>query len=410
MSGARELRLGRIHGIEIAIDRSWIFIVLLMSWSLASAFAHWHPLWKSFTTIATAIASSLLFFGSVLLHELAHSLVAQRYGVPVTRITLFLFGGISNMEREPPSAGAEFWTAVVGPLTSIALGLVLLAIGSAVTHVPGDVLRDPGADLARLSPAATLLMWLGPINIVVGAFNLLPGFPLDGGRILRAAIWGATRNLHLATRLASFIGQALGWAMILAGVAVVFGANVPYVGRGVASGLWLAFIGWFLSSAASQTWRRQLVREVLEGLTVSRLMAAPPPVVRLRENLSSVIAGVMMRSPDRAFPVVDDGGEFVGLLTFEDVRKAHASAFHGVRDDQVFAKTEVSRVMTPRDQLVVASPREDLGDAADKMARADVSQLPILDAGDHLVGMLLRRDVLRWIELHVRQGARHYAH
>jgi Zn-dependent protease len=401
MNGARGLRLGRMFGIEIAIDPSWIFIAVLMSWSLTAAFARWHPDWSGLTALATAVVATALFFFSVVLHELAHSLVARRFGIPVERITLFLFGGVSNIEREPPSAKAEFLTAVVGPLTSIVLGVILLAIGASAVRLPGDLSRDATADFANLSPAQSLLLWLGPINIVVGAFNLIPGFPLDGGRMLRSAIWGATGNLHAATRWASAIGLAIGWGLVFVGVAIVFGAHVPFLGRGVIAGLWLAFIGWFLASAAAQTWRRQLVREVLEGIPVSRLMVPPGPPIDARTDLDTLVRDWLIRSGDRAFPVGAVDGRFLGLVTFADVRRAPR---------EEWSRVTVEEVMTPLSKLVTTNPREDLANAADKLARADVSQLPVVDGDRGLVAMLQRRDVLRWIELHIQQGAHRYAH
>ena len=401
MNGARGLRLGRIFGIEIAIDSSWVFIALLMSWSLTAAFARWHPDWSSATALATAVVATVLFFFSVVLHELAHSLVARRYGVPVQRITLFLFGGVSNIEREPPSAMAEFLTAAVGPLTSVVLGVALLTVGAWAVRWPADLANDASADLASLSPAQSLLLWLGPINVVVGLFNLIPGFPLDGGRMLRAAIWGATGNLHAATRWASAIGQAIGWGLVLTGVAMVFGAPVPFFGRGVVSGLWLAFIGWFLSSAAAHTWRRQLVREVLEGVPVSRLMTAPGPEIPAHTDLNTLVSDWLIRGGERAFPVADDSGRFLGLVTFADVRRTQREAW---------ASTDAAQVMTPLSDLITTTAREDLADAADKLARVDVSQLPVVDANGGLVAMLQRRDVLRWIELHIQGGAHRYAH
>jgi Zn-dependent protease len=401
MNGARGLRLGRIFGIEIAIDPSWVIIALLMSWSLTAAFARWHPDWTSATALATAVVATVLFFLSVVLHELAHSLVARRYGVPVERITLFLFGGVSNIEREPPSAGAEFLTAVVGPLTSIVLGVVVLTLGAWAVKLPPDLADDASADLASLSPVQSLLLWLGPINVVVGVFNLIPGFPLDGGRMLRAAVWGATGNLHLATRWASAIGQAIGWGLVLTGVAIVFGVRLPFLGSGVVSGLWLAFIGWFLSSAAAQTWRRQLVREVLEGVPVSRLMSTPGPEIPAHTDLNSLVSDWLIRGGERAFPVADDSGRFLGLVTFADVRRTPR---------ETWSSTDAAHVMTPLSELVTTTAREDLADAADKLARVDVSQLPVIDAGGGLVAMLHRRDVLRWIELHIQQGTHGYAH
>jgi Zn-dependent protease/CBS domain-containing protein len=401
MNGAaRGVRIGRIFGIQIAFDYSWIFIVVLLTWSLTSGFMRWHPGWSFATDLATAFVASLLFFGSVLLHELAHSLVAKHFGIPVESITLFLFGGVSNIEREPPSAKAEFLMAIVGPLTSIALGVLLLALGSLVIPVPAEAMTDPTVAIAQLSPVQSLLMWLGPINILVGVFNLIPGFPLDGGRVLRSILWAITRDLHVATRWASAIGQAIGWFFIFLGVAIAFGARVPFFGRGIVAGMWLAFIGWFLTSAAAMTWRRQLMQEILEGVTVSRLMRPDGPVLHPDATLGSFVSDWLVRGDERAFPVIDDEGRLLGIVALADVRAAPR---------ETWDTTTVSRVMTPTDRLVVTAPRDDVAQALDKMVRADVGQLPVLD-GSRLAGMLLRRDVGRWVELHAQGGARRWAH
>ncbi len=397
--GSHAVRLGRVFGIEIGFDYSWLFIVFLLTWSLASTFAHWHPDWSGAASLGVALVAALLFFLSVVLHELAHSLVARTFGVPVRNITLFLFGGVSNIEREPPSPKAEFLTAVVGPLTSIVIGIVLLAIGSAAVDVPFGT--TSGSVLSHLGPGETLLLWLGPINLLVGVFNLIPGFPLDGGRILRSILWAATRNLHDATRWASAVGQAIGWLFVFLGVAIAFGAYVPFFGRGLVSGLWLAFIGWFLSSAAAQTWRRQLVHEILEGVTVARLMRAVHGVVPETTDVASFVDHWLMRSEQTAFAVVDEPGRVSGIVTLADVR--------GVPRD-AWADMRVSRIMTPRDRMVVTSPTEGVSEALEKLMRADVGQLPVLD-GERLVGMRHRTDVARWIELHVQPPrARSYAH
>jgi Zn-dependent protease/CBS domain-containing protein len=400
MNGMRGVPIGRIFGVRIGFDYSWIFIVVLLTWSLAAGFSRWHPTWSTATVLATALVAALLFFASVLLHELAHTLVAKRFGIPVDSITLFLFGGVSNIEREPASPRAEFWTAIVGPITSIVLGFVLLALGSLMTSTSSAAVGDPYAALARLSPAESLLMWLGPINILVGLFNLIPGFPLDGGRVLRSVIWAATHDLHVATRWASAVGQAIGWLFILLGVAMVFGASVPFFGRGLIAGMWLAFIGWFLSSAAAMTWRRQLMHEMLEGLTVARLMRREGATVHPGTSVAAFVSDWLMRGDERAFPVVDDAGRLLGIASLADVRAVPRDAWDA---------TPVGHAMTPADRLVTATPRDELGETLEKLVRADVSQLPVLD-GDRLVGMLLRRDVARWIELHAQPGARRYAH
>jgi Zn-dependent protease/CBS domain-containing protein len=391
-----------LFGIRLGFDASWVIIVLLMTWSLTLGFSRWHPDWSPIVAFGTALLAALCFFGSVIVHELAHSLVARRFGIPVESITLFLFGGVSNIEREPPSPKAEFLTAVVGPLTSIALGVVLLAIDAVIVRVPSDAVMDPSAAVARLGPLATLVVWLGPINLIVGVFNLIPGFPLDGGRILRSIIWAATHDLHVATRWASAVGQAFGWLFIFLGVAMAFGAHVPFFGQGFAAGLWLAFIGWFLSSAAAQTWRRQLVHAMLEGMTVARLMRVDVPVLAPGTPVGTFVGTWLSRGDDRAVPVADESGHLLGVVTLADVRSAPREAWEA---------TPVSEVMTPADRMpAVVAPGEELAAAFEKLSRADADQLPVVDGG-RLVGMLYRRDLGRWIELHLQPGARsRYAH
>jgi Zn-dependent protease/CBS domain-containing protein len=394
------IRLGKIHGIEIGFDYSWLFIVLLMTWSLASAFLGWHPDWSALTAVVTALLASLLFFASVLVHELAHSVVAQHFGVPVRRITLFLFGGISDIEHEPPSPKAEFWTAIVGPIASIALGIAFLLLASVVAPAPPPPTPNPADALASSpSPALTLLLWLGPINILVGLFNLIPGFPLDGGRVLRSALWAATHDLRAATRWAAASGQAIGWIFVFLGVAIAFGARVPFFGRGVVAGLWLAFIGWFLSSAAAQTWQRQLVHDILGGTPVSRLMRPVIHPVPEDATVAELVDRWLLPGEERAFPVGVQGGRLMGMVTFADVRRVPRAEW---------AETRVGEVMTPGEKVVTASPFEDSADALDKLAQLDVSQLPVVDGARRLVGMLRLRDLHRFIELHARTTAAHF--
>jgi Zn-dependent protease len=248
-------RIGRLLGIDIRVDWGWVFIALLMTWNLTTVFSQWHATWPFPESVGVAALASLLFFGCVLLHELAHSAVAMRFGLRVRNITLFLLGGVSNIEHEPSSATAEFSMAVVGPLTSVAVGVFLVLLAGVMSPVAVRNL-DVQATMARLGPLATLLAWLGPINIVIGVFNLIPAFPLDGGRVLRAILWGLSGDLRFATVAASAVGQMIGWFFILTGIAMTFGARIPLLGAGVGNGLWLAFVGWFIHSASSQAYRQ----------------------------------------------------------------------------------------------------------------------------------------------------------
>jgi Zn-dependent protease len=269
------LRIGQLFGITIYVDWSWLLIFLLVTWNLATGFAQVHPNWGPGLSWSVAIVAALLFFASVLAHELAHSIVARAQGIPVRNITLFLFGGVSNIQQEPRSPRDEFLMAIVGPITSIVMGVICLLVAGAFVRLPADAAVNLGSVLAVLDPLTTLLLWLGQINILLGIFNLLPAFPLDGGRVLRAALWALTGSFRTATRWAAGVSQLIAWLMIGAGIAMVFGVEVPFFGSGFVSGLWLAFIGWFLSSAP-WPWEPSLYRYVM-GTAKSLVRTGTPP-------------------------------------------------------------------------------------------------------------------------------------
>lgn len=382
--------LGRLFGIDVRVDWSWILIFLLVTWNLAAAvFPRLNPQWGSGLIILLAVVAALLFFASVLAHELAHSLVAKAHGLPVRNITLFLFGGVSNIQREPPSPRAEFLIAVVGPITSIVLGFIFLLLGAPSIAGLADAAEDPAAALAGIGPIGALLLWLGPINVIVGLFNLIPGFPLDGGRILRSILWGTTGDLRGATRWASWVGQAIAWAFIAAGIAMIFGVSIPVFGTGLIGGLWLAFIGWFLNSAAVQSYQQLVVQDLLEDVPVSRLMRSEPPTAQADLSIDDLVHDGVMGTDDHAFPVLR-GDDLAGIVCLHDVREVP-------RKD--WDSTRVSEIMTPAERLVVVGPQEDAANALNKLSQKDVRQLPVVDDG-HLVGMLRRRDILRWLQLH----------
>jgi Zn-dependent protease len=265
-------RIARLFGINIHVDWSWIFIFLLVTWNLAGVvFPAIYPQMDFGNTLVLSVAASLLFFASVLIHELAHSLMAKARGLPVRRITLFIFGGVSNIEREPPSPATEFLVTIVGPLSSLILGVLFIYLGG--RNLETQCRYHPLQAFGQLEPLSTLFLWLGSINILLALFNLIPGFPLDGGRILRSFLWAATGNLRQSTRLATWVGQAVAWMFILAGLAMVFGFQVPIFGTGMVGGIWLAFIGWFLNMAASQSYQQVVVADMLEGDTRSPVNA-----------------------------------------------------------------------------------------------------------------------------------------
>ncbi len=386
----RGFRLGRIFGINIYIDWSWLLIALLVTWNLAvGVFPVLHPEWNEVVNWSTAVVAAILFFASVLIHELAHSVVAQARGLPVGRITLFLFGGVSNIEREPTSPATEFFMAIVGPLTSLILGLIFFFLGGASLLAVGGLTLGSFRLLRGLAPLPTLLLWLGPVNIILAVFNLIPGFPLDGGRVLRSILWAASNNLRGATRWASWIGQAIAWFMIVAGISMAFGVRLPFLGGGLIGGLWLAFIGWFLNNAAVQSYRQVVLEDMLEGIPVSTLMrlnaATVPPTI----TISSLVYDHIMGSDERSFPVVD-GDRLLGIVSLQDVREIPRDRWD---------TTTVSEAMTPADKLAVATPREDVTQAFMDLTGRDVRQMPVIQEG-RLVGMLRRGDIMKWLQLH----------
>jgi Zn-dependent protease/predicted transcriptional regulator len=390
----RGIRVGRLFGVDFRIDWSWALIFVLLTWNLFAVFSVWHPQWSRPETLAVSVCASLIFFLCILLHELAHSLVAKAYGTRVRSITLFLFGGVSDIEREPRSAAAEFFTAIVGPLTSIGLGIIFIVLAGMVTPLSSVTGPDEGrAELMHLGPVPTLLVWLGPINILIGLFNMIPAFPLDGGRILRAVLWSISGDLRGATRWAAGIGQFIAWLFIAAGIAMSFGVYVPFFGTGLVGGLWLAFIGWFLNGAASQATTRLALDEALAGVTVAQLMQTDITSVPPELNLGSLVQDHLIRGDDRALPVTR-GDEFVGLVCISDVR-------HVPPED--WATTPVFKVMRNADELSVATPDQPLVQAFESMVRQDFDQLPVVFEG-RLVGMLRRRDIARWLELAWKPG------
>lgn len=313
--------IGRIFGIDLKLDASWVMMAALVVWSLTSVFGQWHPSWTSGTVFVVAVVTALGFFASLVAHELAHALVAKAHGLGVREITLHLFGGVARLDREPPTPRAELLIAAAGPATSVVLGLGMLAlaplvVGSASTHA--------------------LLTWLGPVNIGLALFNLLPGFPMDGGRILRAALWKVTGNFVSATRWTAMTGQVVGFAFLALGASMAFGLRVPFFGTGLGGGLWLALIGMFVRRAAQQHQASAEVRGALEGVTVASVMRRAPLSAwdepALREIMPATTGTASFAPSDSALeafrtmtlaglpaaPVVEEG-ELVGMLFASDL-------------------------------------------------------------------------------------------
>jgi Zn-dependent protease len=373
------LKLGGIAGIEIRVHYTWLFAFILIAWSLAQGY---FPFSNAGLGAATywilGVASALLLFGSVLVHELGHSLLAGARGLHVQSITLFIFGGVSSITKEASTAKDEFLIAVIGPLTSLVLaGLFWLA---------GEVLTAGTA-------IAAVAGYLAFTNLLLAAFNIVPGFPLDGGRVLRSILWGTTGNLPRATRLASYVGQAVAFAMIGWGVSRLLGGDVF-------GGLWTAFIGWFLNSGAEASRQQQTVRAVLDAVPVTTVMDSSPAFAAPGLSVHDFVFEHTLQRGHRALAVVE-AGQLVGIVSITDAKHLAQHAWK---------TTSVSEVMT-RSPLETLAPEADLSAALELMVEKGVHQLPIVRDGV-LLGMLSRSDVMRYLqlgnELHLRAstGAR----
>lgn len=390
--------LGRVFGIRIEVHPSLAIIFGLILLSLgAGALPAWHPGWSPLLTWSTALGASVLFFASVLVHELAHTLVGRFYGIPINSITLFLFGGSSNIEEEPPSARSEFWMAIVGPLTSVLLGFGFLWLGGFLAGGPLQVSNDPEAVMKGLGPLPTLLAWLGSINILIALFNMLPGFPLDGGRVLRSLLWGITGDLERATRWAGRFGWGIGWLLIATGIAMAIGIRIPVLGTGLVSGLWLAFIGWFLKRMATASYERLLLSDV----PVRRLLDPQARTVPYNLSVAELIEEHLLRGEAEPILVVD-GDRLIGGVRLADLAgrvggTPNGSPLHGVRaGDDLIA---VEAVMRSLEDLQTLDVGADLGDAMGTLMSGSDDQVPVIDRDGHLAGVLKKRSVARWLIL-----------
>lgn len=385
-------RVGRVAGIDIRVDFSLAIVFSLITFSLGMGlFPSWHPDWGPFIIWVTAVAAAVSFFISILIHELSHALVGRAKGIPVNAITLFVFGGVAQLEREPDSWRAELWMAIAGPIASLVLGILFLVLGGLFAG-PVD-LDDGERAYAALNPIATLLLWLGPVNIILAVFNLVPGFPLDGGRVLRAILWGITNDLLRATEWASKLGQAFAWLLIMVGVSMILGLRVPVLGGGLLSGMWLALIGWFLNNAALTSYRQLLVTEVLHDLPVSRLMRRDVLTVSPDMPVEILVDECLMQGDQRGFPVLD-GGDLIGLVCLHDIRATPRRAWHS---------TSVREIMTPAERLATIAPNAHVAQALQTLSLEGVNQLPVIERGK-LEGLIRREDILKWLSLYGKEG------
>ena len=379
-------RLGKIFGINIHVDWSWFVIFLLVTWSLAVTFGQIHRSWSFEMRWGLALLASFLFFVSVLAHELAHSLAAQSRGVPVKNITLFMFGGVANIQREPSSPGEELFITIVGPLTSLFLGAICVLLGTNGITLFGDELRTSTV-LSQLQPLRTVLAWLGSVNIMVGIFNLIPAFPLDGGRLVRAFFWAITRDIRRSTRWASLMGQAIAWGFAIAGGAMIFGAPIPLLGTGLFNGLWMIFIGWFINNAAASGYRQVMIQDILEDVPVRRVMQTQVPMVSSETSVNDLVNNRFAQLDGQTI-LVTAGEEVIGIVGMKDIQKSKKEQWES---------TSVGEIMTPVSQLDFVTPDQDAADAFDRLQRLDLRQIPV-KLNNQIIGLLRQKDILRWLQ------------
>jgi len=362
-------RLGSILGFEIRIDYSWFIIFFLILWSLSAGFfPQVLPGRDTAVYVAMGVAGALLFFASILAHELSHSIVARARGIPVEGITLFLFGGIAHTRLEAEDPGDEIQIAGIGPLLSFALGGLFWVIGWL------------GGRIGWPEPVNQVAVYLGFINVLLAVFNLLPGFPLDGGRLFRAIVWKATGDLTKATQWATTGGKALGYGLMGLGLLQMFTG-------GALGGLWLVFIGWFLRGAAEMSFTQHLIQGALEGVRAAELMSERPETVPPGLTLRELVDEHLLKRRYQSYPVVD-GSRLVGLVTLDHVKDAPRERWDSMRVEDVMARA---------DERLVVGPDERMLDVLARMQESGTRRVLVARGGE-LVGIVSASDITRWVQ------------
>ena len=366
----KAFNLGTIFGIKFRLHYTWFIIFILVTVLLVS------PDYSQWVYWVMAIIASLLFFASVVAHELAHSLVGRANGVPVTSITLFIFGGVAQMTKEPARPGAELRMAIAGPLCSLALGGLFYLFWFLV---PNEV-----------SLVAAVAQWLSVVNVALAVFNMIPGFPLDGGRVLRSLLWHFSGNYEHSTRIATQMGRGVGLLFIVGGVLIVF---LRPFGLDWFNGIWFVFIGWFLGSAASASYRQVQWREALRKFTVSQAMVSDCPVVPPDVTVARLIQEYILTSESRSFLVADED-RLMGTLTLDNIKAVPRSDWD---------TTQVRGIMTPVDRLRVAHSGQDALSILEQMDESGISQMPVVDEG-RVIGLIARDNLATFLRTRSESG------
>jgi Zn-dependent protease/CBS domain-containing protein len=372
MMFGKRIPLLKIFGFQVWIDASWLILGLLITWSLADGLfpQHYKGLSSaSYWLMGAGGAIGLLF--SIVFHEMWHSLIARKFGLPMKGITLFIFGGVAEMTDEPRSPRAEFSMAVAGPLSSVILGLAFLGM-----RFVAEGSRWPAA-------VAGVLGYLGFMNLILAAFNLLPAFPLDGGRVLRSILWGMKDNIRWATRIASQIGSGFAALLMVIGVLDVIFGNIV-------GGIWFFLIGMFLRSASQTSYQQLLIRKALEGEPVRKFMVPDPVTVSPSLRLKALVEDYIYKYHYKLYPVVD-GGQLVGCITLNQVKEV---------PKEEWDRYEVSEMAKSCSEITTIGPDEDAMKALSIMNRTNASRLMVVE-GTKLVGVIALKDILKLLSLKI---------
>jgi len=368
----KKIKLFKLLGFEVSIDFSWIIIALLIAWSLSTGLFPFHYENLSTRTYWTmGIVGALGLFFSIIVHEFAHSLVARKHGMPMKGITLFIFGGVAEMKEEPPNAKAEFLMAIVGPLSSVALGLIFFVIHSVWDGVMPE-------------PIDGVISYLAFINGILAVFNMVPAFPLDGGRVLRSILWGVKKDLNWATKISSSIGSGFGIFLIIVGVFNVFGGN--FVG-----GMWWFLIGMFLQSAAKMSYQKLVTRRALEGESISHFMKSDPVTVPPKISVDELVNDYVYKYHYKMFPVVEDGNRLRGCVTTAQIKEVPKDEWKLKNVGQLAAACSNENTISPDQDATVA---------LDIMNQNQMSRLLVVDRG-RLLGIVTLKDLLKFLALKV---------
>jgi len=367
------ISLGKILGVPLRLHYTWFIIFVFLTVSLVLYVSGDYPIEQR---IILGIITSALFFGSIIVHELAHSVLAIRNGIPVKDITLFIFGGVSQITREATQPKTELLVAIVGPLASLAMGGIFYGAYFLLAQTQQTV-------------AASLMQWLAMINVILAVFNLVPGFPLDGGRIFRALVWQRTGNYVRATSIATKVGRGIALAFIIGGIVIIFTLHLWF------QGLWLVFIGWFLHDAARASYQQVLLRNALYGITVHHVMDHGSPLISRDLNLRDLVQQYILPTGRTGFPVTREA-VLDGMVTLQRIKKTPKAKWD---------ITSVQDIMTPASKLKVAHPDQDILTLLQEMSGKTVNHIPVIQEGK-VIGMVNREDLTRFLRTRVDLGTK----